>query len=79
MNKTVATKLTEEEHSKLISECNRLGITPSALIKESIMERIEPKEIVSENTPKKEGLTEEDMKKIDELIDFAIWKKLNQK
>jgi hypothetical protein len=79
INKTVATKLNDDEHSKLIAECNRLGVTPSALMKEAVMEKIEPKEIISEIVPKKEGLTKEEMKKIDDLIDFAIWKKLHQK
>ena len=78
INKTVATKLNDDEHSKLIAECNRLGVTPSALMKESLMEKIEPKEIISENVPKKE-LTKEDWKQIDDLINFAIWKKLHQK
>ncbi|MCI4432104.1 MAG: hypothetical protein JHC41_00630 [Nitrosopumilus sp.] len=79
VNRTVATKLTEEEHSKLISECNRLGVTPFALIKESIMEKIEPKEIISEDVPTKVKLTAEDLKKIEDLMDFSIWKTWHKK
>ena len=78
INKTVATKLNDDEHSKLIAECNRLGVTPSALMKEYIMEKIEPKEIISEDVPKKE-LTKEEWKQIEDYIEFYIWKKLNQK
>ena len=79
INKTVATKLNDDEHSKLIAECNRLGVTPSALMKESIMEKIEPKEIASENVPKKEELTKEEWKQIEDYVEFYIWKKLHQK
>ena len=53
----VATKLTEEEHSKLLDLCNTQGCTPSALLKEAIMERLKPasdakKEMVSEEIRK---------------------------
>ena len=44
VNRVVATKLTEEEHTKLLDECTRQGCTPSALIKEAIMAKIEPQE-----------------------------------
>lgn len=47
IHKTVATKLTEEEHSKLIDFCNDRGCTPSAFLKESINEMMnaeKPKE-----------------------------------
>jgi len=40
VNRVVATKLTEEEHSKLLDLCNTQGCTPSALLKEAIMERL---------------------------------------
>jgi len=42
VNRVVATKLTEEEHSKLLDLCNTQGCTPSALLKEAIMERLKP-------------------------------------
>ena len=83
INRTVATKLNDDEHSKLIAECNRLGVTSSALMKESIMEKIEPKEIVSETISNekltKKELTKEDWKKIEDYAEFYIWKKLHQK
>lgn len=53
ITKTVATKLNDDEHSKLIAECNRLGVTPSAFLRESINEKInpeKPKEIESIET-----------------------------
>ncbi len=54
VNKVVATKLTEEEHSKLIDFCTHKGVTPSALLREAIIEKInlieKPKETESINT-----------------------------
>jgi len=41
--RVVATKLSEEEHTKLLDRCTTLGCTPSSLIKEAIMDRLEPK------------------------------------
>jgi len=38
--RVVSTKLTEEEHTKLLDICNKQGCTPSALIKDSIMKKI---------------------------------------
>lgn len=40
VNRTVATKLTEEEHEKFIDACNKKGCTPSVFLRESINERI---------------------------------------
>lgn len=42
--RVVSTKLTEEEHARLLDACNGKGCTPSALIKEAIMEKLQPKE-----------------------------------
>ncbi|MCH7560161.1 MAG: hypothetical protein IIC67_02125 [Thaumarchaeota archaeon] len=41
--KVVSTKLTEEEHSKLLDECNRQGCTPSHLIKNAILNQLDEK------------------------------------
>jgi len=38
--RVVSTKLTEEEHMKLLDYCNTNGCTPSSLIKQAIMEKI---------------------------------------
>lgn len=62
VNRVVATKLTEEEHTKLLDLCNTKGCTPSALLKEAIMERIKPasdtkKEMASEQIRKFIGVT----------------------
>ena len=40
VNRTVATKLTEEEHAKFIDACNKEGCTPSVFLRESINEKI---------------------------------------
>lgn len=54
--RVVSTKLTEEEHSKLLDECAKQGCTPSSFVKNSIMEKIEPK---SEQTKPEQTLVEE--------------------
>ena len=51
VNRVVATKLTEEEHSKLLEVCNREGCTPSSLIKDAIMKRIDIEEKPVEKEP----------------------------
>jgi len=55
--RVVSTKLSEEQHSKLIDFCNGKGCTPSAFIKESINEMMnteKPKEIKSIENLKEE-------------------------
>lgn len=42
--RVISTKLTEEEHNRLLDICNRDGCTPSTLIKEAVMSRIEAEE-----------------------------------
>jgi len=42
VNKVVATKLTEDEHTKLLDACNTEGCSPSSLIRDAILKRIEP-------------------------------------
>jgi len=42
--RVVSTKLTEDEHTKLLDACNREGCTPSSLIKEAVLEKIHQKE-----------------------------------
>ena len=52
--RVVSTKLTEDEHTTLLDECNREGCTPSSLIKEAILEKIHQKEKpTEENTNNK--------------------------
>jgi len=41
VNKVVATKLTEDEHTKLLDACNTEGCSPSSLIRDAILKRIE--------------------------------------
>ena len=42
--RVVSTKLTEEEHTRLLDICNKQGCTPSALIKDAIIKKINEKE-----------------------------------
>lgn len=39
--RVVSTKLTEEEHNKLVDLSTKKGCTPSALIKEAIIEKMQ--------------------------------------
>jgi len=59
MQKVVSTKLTEDEHTKLLDMCSTLGCTPSSLIKQAIMEKIDQKKETKSNE-----LSAEDLKKI---------------
>jgi hypothetical protein len=78
VNRTVATKLTEEEHSKLIDFCNDMGCTPSSLIKKVILEKISQKEGIKEtetNKPKKSFDQEVKEKTNEELLRYLGLKK----
>jgi len=59
MQKVVSTKLTEDEHTKLLDMCSTLECTPSSLIKQAIMEKIDQKKETKSNE-----LSAEDLKKI---------------
>lgn len=54
VNRVVATKLTDEEHTKLLDVCNKEGCTPSAFIKNALLEKITPKQEKSEDLPSNE-------------------------
>ena len=56
MQKVVSTKLTEDEHTKLLDLCNTQGCTPSSLIKQVIMEKIDQKEEIESNKISSEDL-----------------------
>ena len=58
MQKVVSTKLTEDEHAKLLDMCNTQGCTPSSFIKQAIMEKIDQEETESNE------LSTEDLQKI---------------
>ena len=51
--KVVSTKLTEEEHTKLLDICNKHGCTPSTLIKDVIMNKIQ-EEVKEKDVEEKE-------------------------
>ena len=42
--RVVSTKLTEEEHGRLLDICNRNGCTPSSYIKQAVLDHIEAEE-----------------------------------
>lgn len=42
VNRVVATKLTDEEHTKLLDACNTEGCTPSEFIKRAILASVGP-------------------------------------
>ena len=60
MQKVVSTKLTEDEHTKLLDICSTLGCTQSSFIKQAIMEKIDQKKEIEFNNE----LSEEDLQKI---------------
>jgi len=62
VNRVVATKLTEEEHSKLLDTCNREGCTPSSLIRDAILKRFNSEEKTNQTVEEKE-FTVEDLKR----------------
>jgi len=43
--RVVSTKLTEEEHNRLLDVCNRDGCTPSSYIKEAVLGNVEAEEV----------------------------------
>ena len=53
VNRAVATKLTDEEHTRLLDACNKEGCTPSAFIKKAILESFdsEKKDELSNMSP----------------------------
>lgn len=71
VNKTVATKLTEEEHEELIDACSKKGCTPSTFLRESINERInneKPKETESFETKEEPKLREMSLAELAERL-----------
>jgi len=53
--RVISTKLTEDEHKRLMDICNKEGCTPSALIRKVIKEKIETQ---SSREPKVKSLSE---------------------
>jgi len=76
VNRVVATKLTEEEHSKLIDFCNSKGCTPFSLIKEAILEKISQKEGTKESI--KETETNDQKNPVEELKKYLGVKKVSR-
>jgi len=61
VNRVVATKLNEEEHTKLLDACSIEGCTPSFLIRDAILKRIEPE-------PKKKDLKDMTMSELKQAM-----------
>lgn len=57
-DKVVSTKLTEEEHDNLLELCNKIGCTPSNIIRKTLLEKIES-EIHNEKIESKNEETKE--------------------
>ena len=44
VNRVVSTKISEEEHGKIVEICNDIGITVSTMVKQAIRERMKKEE-----------------------------------
>ena len=44
VNRVVSTKISEEEHGKIVEMCNDIGITVSTMVKQAIRERVKKEE-----------------------------------
>lgn len=47
--RVVSTKLTEEQHTVLLEECNKQGLTPSSLVRNAILDRLKARENILQN------------------------------
>jgi len=61
VNRVVATKLTEDEHTKLLDACNTEGCSPSSLIRDAILKRIE-------SEPKKKELSQMSISELEQAL-----------
>ena len=61
VNRVVATKLTEDEHTKLLDACNTEGCSPSSLIRDAILKRIE-------SEPKKKDIGEMSVAELEKAL-----------
>ena len=44
VNRVVSTKISEEEHGRIVEICNDIGITVSTMVKQAIRERVKKEE-----------------------------------
>ncbi len=61
VNRVVATKQNEEEHTKLLDACSTEGCTPSSFIRDAILKRIEPE-------PKKKELKDMSISELEQAM-----------
>jgi len=65
-NRVVSTKLTEEEHNNLLELCNKIGCTPSNIIRKTLLEKIESEiqnEKIESKHEKTKGVTMDELRK----------------
>ena len=62
--RVVSTKLTEEEHTKLVDLCSKTGTTPSSLLRQAVMEKITSE---SQTKAKEKSLDEMGLEELWEL------------
>lgn len=76
-DKVVSTKLTDEEHSNLLEVCNQKGCTPSKLIRNALLEKIESEKKNSKpNNEKPDTFGIDEFRKALRLMDKERKKKL---
>ena len=64
VNRVIGTKLIEEHHTKFMDLCNKKGCTPSELLREIILEKIEPQEEPTEKIKPSKNIPDEELRKI---------------
>lgn len=65
-DRVVSTKLTEKEHNNLLELCNKIGCTPSNIIRKTLLEKIESEiqnEKVESNKEETKELTMDELRK----------------
>ena len=63
VNRVIGTKLPEEQHTKFMDLCNTKGCTSSELLREFVLEKIEPQESTEKIKPS-ESKSDVDLRKI---------------
>ena len=64
VNRVIGTKLIEEHHTKFMDLCNKKGCTPSELLREIILEKIEPQEESTEKIKPSKNTSDEELRKL---------------
>ena len=64
VNRVIGTKLPEEQHTKFLDLCNNRGCSPSELLREVILEKIEPQKESTEKIKPSKSKVDEELKKL---------------